>query len=117
MRNYYEDSEDDFGDEFEDELTIMKMKAEKETIVINEFIKNCNDAYSAIVKNPDSVISGDKTKEEKDKLILALNRISALFIIREEYEKCEALKNFVNDKIPGETLCPLIQEVSKFLGE
>jgi len=117
MGNYYESDSDDFGEEFDDELTIIKMKAETEAIVIKEFIQNCNDAYSAIIKNPDSVITKEKTKEEKDKLILALNRISALFIIREEYEKCEALKKFVNDKIPGETLCPLIQEVSKFLGE
>jgi hypothetical protein len=43
--------------------------------------------------------------------------MSALFILQEEYEKCETLRKFMESKIPDAKLDPRIEEVKKFLGQ
>ena len=115
MRNYFDDDEDD--DDFDEELIIKEMKEEKEIKERQEFIKNCNEAYVAIQTDPDNIISKDNPATKKENLINALNRMSALFIIQEEYEKCEVLRKFVESKIPDKKLEPRVSEVNKFLGQ
>jgi hypothetical protein len=113
--NYYDDEDDeDFLDE---ELTMKAMKAEKEEREKVDFIKNCNDAYLAIKADPDSIISTETTEARKENLINAVNRMAALFILQEEYEKCKDLKVFMESKIPDSQLKPSIDQVKKFLGQ
>jgi len=116
MRNYFddEDEDDDFLDE---DLIIREMEMEKEVKARKEFIKNCNEAYEAIKSDPDNIVNEDNSATKKENLVNALNRMSALFILQEEFEKCTALKKFVESKIPGVELTPKIEEVKKFLEE
>jgi hypothetical protein len=115
MRNYFDDDEDE--DDFDDDLIIREMEMEKEAKERNEFIRNCNDAYEAIKSDPDTIINPDNSATKKENLLAALNRMSALFILQEEYEKCETLRKFIEDKIPESSLEPRIDEVKKFLGQ
>jgi hypothetical protein len=115
MRNYFDDDEDE--DDFDEELIIREMQGEKEIKERQEFIKNCNEAYEAIKTDPDNIVNKDNPATKKENLINALNRMSALFIIQEEYEKCEVLRKFVESKIPDHKLEPRIAEVNKFLGQ
>lgn len=116
MRNYFDDEDED-DDYLDEELIIREMEMEKEEKARKEFIRNCNDAYEAIKSDPDTIVNEDNSATKKDNLINALNRMSALFILQEEYEKCETLKKFVEDKIPEQKLTPKVDEVKKFLGE
>lgn len=113
MRNYFDDEdEDDFLDE---DLIIREMEKEEKTR--REFIQNCNDAFRAIELDPENILDPDNPATKKDNLINALNRMSALFILQEEYEKCEILRKFIETKIPNGKLEPRIEEVKKFLGQ
>jgi len=116
MRNYFDDDEDD-DDEFDEDLIIREMETEKETKERKEFIRNCNDAYEAIKTDPDNIIDDKNPATKKANLINALNRMSALFILQEEYEKCETLKKFAESKIPEVELSPNVEEIKKFLGQ
>jgi hypothetical protein len=115
MRNYFDDDEDDEG--FDEDLIIREMKMEKESKERKEFIQNCNDAFKAIESDPDNILDSSNPATKKDNLINALNRMSALFILQEEYEKCETLRKFIESKIPDVKLEPKIEEVKKFLGQ
>jgi hypothetical protein len=116
MRNYFDDEEDD-DEDFDDDLIIREMESEKETKERKEFIRNCNDAYEAIKTDPDNIVNSENPATKKDNLINALNRMSALFILQEEYEKCETLKRFAKAKIPEIELTPNVEEIKKFLGQ
>ena len=116
MRNYFDDEEDD-DEDFDEGLIIREMESEKETKERKEFIRNCNDAYKAIKTDPDNIVNSENPATKKDNLINALNRMSALFILQEEYEKCETLKRFVKAKIPEIELTPNVEEIKKFLGQ
>ena len=115
MRNYFDDDEDDEG--FDEDLIIREMKMEKEAKERKEIIQNCNDAFKAIESDPDNILDSSNPATKKDNLINALNRMSALFILQEEYEKCETLRKFIESKIPDVKLEPKIEEVKKFLGQ
>lgn len=116
MRNYFDDEDED-DDYLDEELIIREMEMEKESKARKEFIKNCNEAYEAIKSDPDNIVNEDNSATKKENLVNALNRMSALFILQEEFEKCSTLKKFVESKIPGVELTPKIEEVKKFLGE
>ena len=116
MRNYFDDEEDD-DEDFDEGLIIREMEREKETKERKEFIRNCNDAYEAIKTDPDNIVNSENPATKKDNLINALNRMSALFILQEEYEKCETLKRFAKAKIPEIELTPNVEEIKKFLGQ
>jgi hypothetical protein len=116
MRNYFDGEEDD-DEDFDDDLIIREMEIEKETKERKEFIRNCNDAYEAIKTDPDNIVNSENPATKKDNLINALNRMSALFILQEEYEKCETLKRFAKAKIPEIELTPNVEEIKKFLGQ
>ena len=93
MRNYFDDEEDE-DEDFDEDLIIRETEMEKETKERKEFIKNCNDAYEAIKSDPDNIVNSENPATKKANLVNALNRMSALFILQEEYEKCETLKRF-----------------------
>jgi hypothetical protein len=117
MRNYFDDDEEDDDEDFDEGLIIREMESEKETKERKEFIRNCNDAYEAIKTDPDNIVNSENPATKKDNLINALNRMSALFILQEEYEKCETLKRFAKAKIPEIELTPNVEEIKKFLGQ
>ena len=116
MRNYFDDEEDE-DEDFDEDLIIRETEMEKETKERKEFIKNCNDAYEAIKSDPDNIVNSENPATKKANLVNALNRMSALFILQEEYEKCETLKRFAKDKIPEVELTPNVEEIKKFLGQ
>ena len=116
MRNYFDDEDED-DEDFDEDLIIREMETEKEIKLRKEFIKNCNDAYEAILFDPDNIIDDKNPATKKSNLINALNRMSALFILQEEYEKCETLKKFAESKIPEVELTPNVIEIKKFLGQ
>lgn len=111
MRDYFD--EEDFE---EDEELTTRIQMEKEMKTREDFIKNCNAAYEAIKSDPNNILDEGNSATKRANLINALNRMSALFILQEEYEKCSTLKEFVESKIPGTELTPRISEVKKFLG-
>jgi hypothetical protein len=115
MRNYFDDDEDD--DFLDEDAIIKEMEMEKEAKARKEFIKNCNEAYEAIKLDPNNIVNEDNSATKKENLVNALNRMSALFILQEEYEKCETLRKFMESKIPDAKLDPRIEEVKKFLGQ
>jgi hypothetical protein len=108
--NYFDDEEDE--DFLDNELTTKKAEMEREEIARKEFASNCNAAYKVISTDPSTI---EVVKEEN--LINALNRMAAFFIVTEEFEKCERIKNFLEEKVPGEKLNPSLEEVQKFLGQ
>lgn len=116
MRNYFDDEEDE-DEDFDEDLIIRETEMEKETKERKEFIKNCNDAYEAIKSDPDNIVNSENPATKKANLVNALNRMSALFILQEEYEKCETLKRFAESKIPEVELTPNVEEIKKFLGQ
>ena len=113
MRDYFD--EEDFDDQ--DDLTFLIMEKEKETKERKEFIQNCRDAYEVIQKDPDSIFEPNMSQDKKVNLISAINRMSGLFILEENYEKCKVLKSFLESRVPGEKLSPRVDEVKKFLGQ
>jgi hypothetical protein len=115
MRNYFDD-EEEFEDELDD-LTLLEMEKQREAMKRDEFIKNCKDAYAAIVSDPDSIVDPKATPKKKENLINAINRMSALFILEESYEKCGVLKSFMESRVPGGEFSPSVEEVKAFLGQ
>lgn len=111
MRNYFDDDEEEF---FEEESIILEERMEERKR--EDFIKNCNEAYQSIEDDPETIIGEEGSPTEIKSLINALNRMCALFIIQEEYEKCSFLKKFMENKIPEGKFEPRIEEVKKFLG-
>jgi ferritin len=67
-----------------------------------EFIEGCYQAYDLLVKD------GSKTLEEAEisSIQKAINRMTSYFIMQEEYEKCQFLKRFVDENMPGFEIVP-----------
>lgn len=87
---FYEDD-----DELEDkanQLRRMLIERSKE-----EFVKGCYDAYDMLVSKGKQAIEGADPKS----IHTAINRMTALFLIKEEYERCKFLKAYVEQNLPG----------------
>lgn len=68
----------------------------------HEFIEGCYQAYELLVKE------GPKTLQEAEisSIQMAINRMTSYFIMQEEYEKCQFLKRFVDENMPGFEIVP-----------
>ena len=67
-----------------------------------EFIAGCYEAYEILATKGEVAIQGTNPKEIEN----AINRMLALFVINEEYERCQFLKTFVDKHMPGFKLTP-----------
>jgi hypothetical protein len=67
-----------------------------------DFMEGCYQAYDILVKDGGSAL----LEAELPSIQRAINRMTAFFIIREEFEKCQFLKNFVKENIPGFEITP-----------
>ena len=90
----FEDEYQDHGpDEIERDLTERAKK---------DFMEGCYQAYDILVKDG----KGALDEAELPSIQRAINRMTAFFIIKEEVEKCQFLKTFVNENIPGFEITP-----------
>ena len=79
------------------EITKKQIEAQKKI-----FIEGCYEAYDLLtVKGKEALEVG-----EISSICSAINRMTALFLLNEEYERCNFLKEFVRDNIPGYTIIP-----------
>lgn len=67
-----------------------------------DFIQGCYDAYDLLVSAGESALHGTDEKDIRN----AINRMTSFFILSEEYERCEFLKNFVRRYMPGFEISP-----------
>jgi hypothetical protein len=94
----YHDDDDDF--EFPEELARQekrRQEAEKQ-----EFIKGCYQAYDILVAQGSAAMQ----QAELPSIQKAINRMTAFFLLQEEYERCGFLKGFVEQNIPGWSITP-----------
>jgi endo-1,4-beta-D-glucanase Y len=94
----YHDHDDDF--EFPEELARQEQRrreAEKQ-----EFIKGCYQAYDILATQGSAAMQ----QAELPSIQKAINRMTAFFLLQEEYERCGFLKGFVEENIPGWTIDP-----------
>jgi len=92
----YEDYEED---EIEGADNLKKEFIERSK---KEFIAGCYDAYNMLSLKGKKAIQGTNPKE----IQTAINRMMALFVINEEYERCQFLKSFVDKHMPGFEILP-----------
>lgn len=96
MFNYEDEDDDNQMDRLEEMKRKVIEKSKK------EFVKGCYDAYEMLATKGGEAIEGTKPKE----IQTAINRMMSLFLIKEEYERCEFLKKFAQQHMPGFVINP-----------
>ena len=94
-----------FFEEDEDSMPSEKAKALRRKLIEKskqEFRKGCYDAYEMIVSKGPKVLDEDNRKSIEK----ALNRMTALFLLEEEYERCKFIQDFVTEHMPGFVINP-----------
>ena len=91
--------EDDEDDQIERDNELKKLVIERAK---KEFVAGCYDAYELLSTKGEEAIQGTNPKE----IQRAINRMMALFVINEEYERCQFLKSFVVKHMPGFEIVP-----------
>lgn len=92
--------DEDFEDQLENHANQIQSKLKE--IARKEFVEGCYMAYDMLVSQDKKALeSGDK-----DSICKAINRMMSLFIIREEYERCQFLANYVKKYIPDHEIEP-----------
>jgi 2-oxo-4-hydroxy-4-carboxy--5-ureidoimidazoline (OHCU) decarboxylase len=93
----YRDEEDEFQMEESNELNRQVIEMAKK-----EFIAGCYDAYEILATKGEEAIEGTDHKDIQK----AINRMMALFVMNEEYERCQFIKSFVDKHMPGFEIIP-----------
>jgi hypothetical protein len=93
----YDDEEEDEQSEISNELKKKVIERAKK-----EFVAGCYDAYEMLSTKGKEAIDGTNPKEIQK----AINRMMALFVINEEYERCQFLKSFADKHMPGFEITP-----------
>jgi hypothetical protein len=91
--------EEDYDDNFPDpdELQHMiRLRARK------EFIEGCYEAYDLLATRGEQALEG----AEIPAVQRAINRMTAFFITKEEYERCDFLKRYTEKHMPGFVINP-----------
>ena len=97
-----DDDNESFGFEDHLEQQANKVRSKIKAEAKKEFIDGCYMAYDMlVVKGAEALESGDMTS-----ICNAINRMMSLFLIREEYERCQFLKRFVDENIPNHEIVP-----------
>lgn len=98
------EEEDDEGFGLEEQLR-RQMKEVANRIAAQsrkDFIEGCYSAYDMLVnKGASALDDGDMEAIGK-----AINRMTALFVHREEYERCKFLSDYVSKYMPGHSIVP-----------
>jgi hypothetical protein len=94
----HDDEDDEFIESSLEEME-RKMLTEKAK---QEFVEGCYQAYDMLIEK------GPKALEEAEisSIKNAMNRMAALFILKEEYERCNFLKQFASNHIKGFSIVP-----------
>ena len=91
--------EEDYDENFPDpeELQHMiRLRARK------EFIEGCYEAYDLLATRGEQALEG----AEIPAVQRAINRMTAFFITKEEYERCDFLKRYTEKHMPGFVINP-----------
>lgn len=106
MNKYDEFEDDDMASEF--------LEAQRREILErskDEFVKGCYEAYDVLVNQGKAALDGAELKDIQK----AINRMTQLFLIQEEYERCSFLKQYVTLHMPEFEITPdpsVIKELS-----
>jgi hypothetical protein len=92
---YEEDYDDNFPDP-EELQHMIRLRARK------EFIEGCYDAYDLLATRGEQALEG----AEIPAVQRAINRMTAFFITKEEYERCDFLKRYTEKHMPGFVINP-----------
>lgn len=90
--NYEDDDELDGLEEKANEIRRMLIDKSKK-----EFVEGCYEAYEMLATVGPDAVKGTSKKSIQS----AINRMTALFLAREEYERCQFLKSYVAKHLPG----------------
>jgi len=92
---YEEDYDDNFPDP-EELQHMIRLRARK------EFIEGCYEAYDLLATRGEQALEG----AEIPAVQRAINRMTAFFITKEEYERCDFLKRYTEKHMPGFVINP-----------
>jgi hypothetical protein len=100
---FNEERDDDhpyFGDDIRGKIKTTKQRMRE--AAVEQFIEGCYMAYGIMhVRGEDALREGDPESIE-----MAINRMMALFLHREQYERCSFIKSFVKNHIPDFVIEP-----------
>ena len=96
----YEEDDDEFEGQLEEHSKQIQKKLKE--IAKKEFVEGCYMAYDMLVsQGPKALESGDMSA-----ICKAIDRMMSLFIIKEEYERCQFLAKYVKENIPNHEIVP-----------
>jgi hypothetical protein len=100
----YEEDDDDLGEDIngylEEQAREVAERTRRETL--RNFIDGCYVAYDMLTKEGSKAMEGST----EESIGSAINRMTALFLEREEYERCGFLQKFVKEHMPGREVIP-----------
>jgi hypothetical protein len=89
-----------FGDDIRKKIKTTQQRMRE--VAVREFVDGCYAVYSMLhVRGVEALEDGDP-----DAIEMAINRMMALFLHREEYERCAFIKSFVEKHIPDFEIQP-----------
>ena len=94
-----------YEDEDDDDMPSEKARALRRKLIEKskkEFRKGCYDAYDMMVDKGARVIAEGNRKEIEK----AINRMTALFLLEEQYERCKFIQEFAAQHLPGFQITP-----------
>lgn len=106
--NQFDEHDDDF-DAMESEFTEAKRQALEKSK--KEFIQGCYDAYELLASQGQEALTGASRSD----IQRAINRMTQLFLLKEEYERCSFLKQYVTKHMPEFEITPdasVVKELS-----
>lgn len=95
-----EDYNEDYNEIPEEYLQEMEEISIKRNLIT--FIDGCYEAYDLLLSKGKSAL---ETGTEES-IASAINRMTALFLKKEEYERCSFLQNFVAENMPNRKIEP-----------
>jgi hypothetical protein len=95
-----EEYNDDYNEIPEEYLQEFEELAIKKNLV--NFIDGCYEAYDLLLTQGKGALESGS----EESIASAINRMTALFLRKEEYERCSFLKNFVEENMPNRKVEP-----------
>ncbi len=84
-------------DDYPNEDQMADYESEMRKIAKEEFINGCYEAYDVLVTKGKTALQ----EAEISSIQRAINKMTALFIVNEEFERCSFLQKFVSENMPG----------------